>query len=319
LARLLLGVVLAFFIAVQGRAQAPTREVRFLVPFAPGGTADIVGRLLANALPTLVGQRVVVENRTGASGFIAAEAASRAAPDGHTLLLSNLNMLAIAPEIPGMNLAIVPERDLAPIVNVVRVPFILVANPRAPFGTPGELIDYARANPGRLVYASSGAGGGPHLAAELFRAQAGVEMLHVPYRGGTPAVNDIVAGNAHMIFGLLPELLGQFQGGALKPVAMLSRNPHPMAPGVPLMRDTLPDYDIDYWYSVSGPATMPAPVAQYWNRAINAALATPELRTRLETQALEPIGGSIDGFRATIAADRTKWGVVVRAAGIRVE
>lgn len=317
--RFFLSASLLLAIGSSAWAQAPTREVRLLVPFSAGGTADIVGRLLANALSPIVGQRVVVENRTGASGFIAAEATARAAPDGNTLLVSSLNMLAVAPEMPGMHLTIDPDRDLTPIANVVRVPFILVANPRAPFNSMQELIAYARVNPGRLVYASSGAAGGPHLAAELFKAQAGVDLLHVPYRGGAPAVNDIVAGNAHMIFGLLPELLGQLQAGTLKPIAMLSRNPNPLAPNVPQIQSVLPDYDNDYWYSISGPAGMSPDLVSYWNRAINAALRSPDMQAQLQRQALEPIGGSVDEFRATITADRMKWGGVVRAAGIRAD
>jgi tripartite-type tricarboxylate transporter receptor subunit TctC len=300
-------------------AQAPAGPVKLIVPFAAGGTADIVGRLLANALTPIVGQPVVVDNRSGASGFIAAQATAAAKPDGQTLLISFLNMHSISAQVPGMNLPINPDKDLTPIVNVVRVPFILVANPKAPFNTPQELISYARSHPGKLSFASSGPAGGPHLAGELFKALAGVSMLHVPYRGGAPAVNDIIAGNADMIFGLLPELAGQIQAKNLKPIAMLSRNPSPLAPNVPLMRSVLPNYDNDYWYAVSGPAGMSPETIAYWNAAINKALQTPDLRQRLERQALEPIGGSVESFRATIKADYDKWGEIVRRASIKAD
>lgn len=317
--RTLVRFALLMSLAASAWAQAPTAPVKLVVPFAPGGTADIVGRSLANALAPIVGQPVVVENRSGASGFIAAQAVARSAPDGQTLLVSFLNMHAISSQVPGMNLPIDPDRDLTPIVNVVRVPFILVANPKAPFNTPSELISYAKANPGKLTFASSGPAGGPHLAGELFKAQAGVDILHVPYRGGAPAVADIIAGNTSMIFGLLPELLGQIQAGLLKPIAMLSANPHPLVPKVPLMRSVLPEYNNDYWYAVSGPAGMPKDKVDYWNQAINQALSTSELKQRLEQLALEPIGGTVESFQATIKADYTKWGAIVRSADIRAE
>ncbi|GAA4321200.1 tripartite tricarboxylate transporter substrate binding protein [Pigmentiphaga soli] len=300
-------------------AQAPTAPVRLIIPFAPGGTADILGRLLANSLTPIVGQQVIVENRSGASGFIAAQATAAAKPDGQTLMMSFLNLHAVSKQVPGMNLPIDPDKDLTPIVNVARVPFILVANKNAPFNTVQELIAYARANPDKLSFASSGSAGGPHLAGELFKAQAGVSILHVPYRGGAPAVNDIIAGNTTMIFGLLPELIGQIQAKNLKPIAMLSQNPNPLVPNVPLIRSVLPNYDNDYWYAISGPAGMAPATVAYWNEAVNKALQTPELRQRLERQALEPIGGSVESFRATIKSDYDKWGDIVRRAHITAE
>jgi len=317
--RPLLRFLLLAALAGPAWGHAPAGPVKLVVPFAPGGTADIIGRSLAQALTPLVGQTVVVENRSGASGFIAAQSVARAEPDGQTLLVSFLNLHAVSSQVPGMKLPIDPDKDLTPIANVVRVPFILVANPKAPFDTPQELIAYAEAHPGKLSFASSGSAGGPHLAGELFKAQAGVDILHVPYRGGAPAVNDILAGNTTMIFGLLPELLGQLKAGMLKPIAMLSAHPHPMMPNVPLMRDVLPAYDNDYWYGISGPAGMSPDKIAYWNKTINEALQSPDMKQRLDRQALEPIGGTVESFRATIKADHAKWGQVVRSANIRAE
>lgn len=315
----LLGLFLVLGFSCLSQAQAPKAPVKLIVPFAAGGTADIVARILANGLTPIVGQPVVVDNRSGASGFIAAQIVAKSAPDGQTLLVSFLNMLAISSQVPGMNLPIDPNKDLAPIANVVRVPFVLVAHPKAPFQTPKELIDYAKAHPGKLSFASSGAAGGPHLAGELFKVLANVDILHVPYRGGAPAVADIAAGNVDMIFGLLPELLGQIQAKNVKPVALLSNTPHPLAPDLALMRTVLPGYDNDYWYAISGPAGMSKEMLTYWNAAINKALQTPEVRRSLEKQALEPIGGTIDSFKATIKTDQHKWGEIVRKANIRAD
>ena len=208
------------FAAIPARAQEfPSREVRLICPFSPGGTCDLLTRMLAEYLQPILGVPVVVENRTGASGMIGADLVAKSPPDGHAAVLATMGIMTILPEMPGVRMPFDPDRDLTPITNVVNVYNILVAAPNAPFDTVAGLIEYARANPGRLSYASAGNGSSQHLAGELFKRLAGVDLLHVPYRGGAPAIIDIVAGRTTMMFGNLPEFMGQIRGGGLRPIA----------------------------------------------------------------------------------------------------
>ena len=305
--------------AFPARAEQVTRDVHFLNGFPPGGTSDLLGRLLANTLNGIVGQKVIVEQRTGASGFIAAEACARAAPDGHTIFLANLGMMAINPQIPGTKLPIDVEKDLTPIINSAGVYNMLVALPHGPFKTIPELIDYAKKNPGKLTYASTGNGTSQHLAGELFKRLAGVDMLHVPYRGGAPAILDIVAGRTNMMFGNMPEFLGQIRGGGLMPIAFGGAKPSPLFPNLPLISAWLPEFKIANWFGIVGPAGLSGDWVAYWNRAFNTAMRDPKLVQLMADNGMEILAGSPEEFKATIAADRKRWGEVIRGAGIRAD
>lgn len=317
--RMLLAGILAAGLAAPAQAAFPEREIRFLCGFPPGGTCDLLSRLLAEHLGPILGQRVIVENRTGASGMIAADYVAKAPPDGHTVVLAIMAMHAVQPVMPGVRMPFDVDRDLTPIATVANVYNILVASPQAPFRTIPELIAHARQNPGKLTYASAGNGTSQHLSGELFKQLAGVDMLHVPYRGGAPAIVDIVAGRTDIMFGNMPEFLGQIRGGGLRPIAFGAPRASPLFPDLPLIKDTVPGFEIRNWFGVAGPGGMPAEIIAKWNEALRTVADQKSFQDRMAESGMEIIVGSPEEFRATIAADRARWAEVIRTAGIRAD
>ena len=305
--------------AFSAGAQQLKSDVRFLNGFPPGGTSDLLGRLLAEAIGPIVGQKVIVEQRTGASGFIAAEACARSAPDGHTIFLAPMGVMSVAPVMPGQKLMIDVDKDLTPISNLAGVYNILVAGQSAPFKTVAELVDYAKKNPGKLTYASSGNGTSQHLSGELFKKLAGVDILHVPYRGGAPAILDMVGGRTTMMFGNMPEFLGQIRGGGLRAVAFGAARPSPLFPALPVISATLPEFKISNWFGVVGPAGQSAEWTAFWNRAITTVARQPKFNQLLTDNGMELLAGTPEEFKATIIADRKKWAEVIQAARIRAD
>jgi tripartite-type tricarboxylate transporter receptor subunit TctC len=300
-------------------AQEVTRDVHLIVPFAPGGSVDIVGRVLAEALPPLIGGRnVVVENRTGAGGFIGLQAVANAVPDGHTLAVGSGTALSVAPVLPGLTMPIHPDRDLTPIVNMVQVPMVLVVHPASPFHTLADIIARAKEAPGRITAGTAGPGTSPHLLAARMANEAGIRLEYVPYRGGTPALLDLMAGRIDLYFSLLPESLPHIERGALRPIAAATRTRHPRLPDVPLMADTLPGYSGSSWYGLVGPARLPPAWIAFWEQRINQALAKPEVRARFTQLVFDLANGTTAQFRAEIAEERRIWGAVIQAAGIRI-
>ena len=300
-------------------AQQLKSDVRFLNGFPPGGTSDLLGRLMAEAIGPVVGQKVIVEQRTGASGFIAAEACARSAPDGHTLFLAPMGVMSVAPVMPGQKLTIDVDKDLTPISNLAGVYNMLVVGQPASFKTVAEVIDFAKKNPGKLTYASSGNGTSQHLSGELFKKLAGVDILHVPYRGGAPAILDMVGGRTTMMFGNMPEFLGQIRGGGLRAVAFGAVRPSPLFPDLPLVSATLPEFKISNWFGVVGPAGQSAEWTAFWNRAIMTVARQPKFIQLMTDNGMEILAGSPEEFKATIAADRKKWADVIQSAKIRVD
>lgn len=303
--------------ATSAGAQQLKSDVHFLNGFPPGGTSDLLGRLMAEAVGPVVGQKVLVEQRTGASGFIAAEATARAAPDGHTIFLAPMGVMTVAPVMPGQKLPIDVDRDLTPISNLAGVYNILVVTSSGQFKTVAEIIDYAKKNPGKLSYASAGNGTSQHLSGELFKRLAGVDMLHVPYRGGAPAIIDIVGGRTNMMFGNMPEFLGQIRGGGLRPIAFGAAKQSPLFPDLPLVSATLPDFKIGNWFGIVGPAGMSPEWVGFWNRAIGNVARQPKFRQLMIDNGMEILAGTPEEFKATIASDRKKWSEVIQGAGIR--
>jgi tripartite-type tricarboxylate transporter receptor subunit TctC len=302
------------------RAQTLKQEVRFLNGFPPGGTSDLLGRLLAQALEPVVGQKVIVEQKTGASGFIAAEACARAPADGHTIFLAPMAVLSIAPVMPGQKLPIDVDKELTPIGNVAGVYNMLVAKKdNGKFTNVPELIAYAKANPGKLSYASAGNGTSQHLSAELFKKLAAVDILHVPYRGGAPAVLDIIAGRCDMMFGNMPEFLGQIRGGGLMPVAFGGYKPSPLFPDLPLIGTTLPEYRITNWFSMVAPGGLSPELTAYWSKALGTATSNPTFQQRMVENGMEILYGPQEEFKKTIAADRKRWADVIASAGIKAD
>ena len=317
--RTLAGTLLLALAAVPSHAQQLKGDVRFYNGFPPGGTSDLLGRMLADALAPIVGQKVIVENRTGASGFIAAEATARAAPDGHTIFLAPMGLMAISPQMPGQKLPIDVDKELVPIVNVGGVYNVLVANPNGPFKTIPELIAYAKKNPGKLTYASSGNGTSQHLSAELFKKLTSTFILHIPYRGGAPAIIDIVAGRTDMMFGNMPEFLGQIRGGGLRAVAFGAPKASPVLPDVPLISTTVPEFKITNWFGVVGGSGLSAEWVSFWNKAVATVAKQPAFVQRMTENGMDIMVGSPEEFKATIAADKKRWGEVIKSAGIRAD
>lgn len=297
----------------------PDRDIRLLIGFAPGGTGDLLTRLIADAVGPVLGQKVVVENRAGASGMLAADVVAKAAPDGHTVFVMPMALGSVLPVMPGVRMPFDPDRDLTPLANVAGVYNLLVVAPQSPIRSIPELIAQAKANPGKLSYASTGNGSSQHLAGELFKKLAGVDLLHVPYRGGSVAIIDIAAGRTDMMFGNMPEFLGQIRDGGLRAVAFGAARPSPLFPDLPTVSATLPDFVINNWFGVAGPGNLPAPIVARWNAALREAVATPAFRERMTANGMESLIGSPEEFRATIAADRAKWAEVIRGAGIRAD
>jgi tripartite-type tricarboxylate transporter receptor subunit TctC len=231
--------------------------------------------------------------------------------------MATMGMLTVVPEMPGMNLPIVVERDLTPLADLVGIYTVLVANPNAPFRDVPGLIAHARANPGAIAYGSAGVGSSPHLAAELLARTARVEFTHVPYRGGAPAMTDLVAGRVQFMIGNMPEFLGQIRAGALRAIAFGGNRAAPELPDVPLIKQWLPDYEVSNWFSFCGPGGMAPEIQAAWNAALLAGLRNPEIRGRLVEAGMEILGGTVPEFQTRIAGDRQRWGAVIRSAGIR--
>jgi tripartite-type tricarboxylate transporter receptor subunit TctC len=295
----------------------PTRPVRLIVGLPAGGTPDIYARLIAERLSERLSQPFVVENRPGASGNIATEMVVRAAPDGYTLLM------VIAPNV--INATLYPDlkynfiRDTTPIASIGGSPFVMVVNPAFPAKSVPEFIAYAKANPGKLNVASTGNGNLTHMAAELFKMMAHVDMLHVPYRGETAAQADLLTNRVQVMFDPVPSSLGYVRSGKLRALAVTSAAPMDLLPGVPTMRQFLPDYEVTGITGISAPQNMAGEIVQKLNEAINAVLAEPQMKARFaELGSVEVIGSPAD-FGKVIAAETEKWAKVIKFAGIKAE
>jgi tripartite-type tricarboxylate transporter receptor subunit TctC len=314
----LLCLMLAWCLPSPAPAQAPGRDVRLIVPYAPGGTVDTLARLLAEALgPALKGGAVVVENRSGAGTFIGMQAVAAAAPDGQTLGIASNTTLATSPILPGANPPLDTDRRLLPVVNLIRVPVVLVGPPQAPYTNLAELIAYARANPGVLNIGQSGTGSLTQMLAIRLMHEAGIRLEQIQYRGGTPALLDILAGNSQLYFSLLTESIGYIRDGRLRPLGFASAAPNPALPAVPLLKESLPGFEGDVAYGLVAPAETPLDIINKWNKSLNAAMDRPAFRRRLEALHMLPANGSAADYRAEILADRESWGRVIRATGMR--
>ncbi|MBX9700525.1 MAG: tripartite tricarboxylate transporter substrate binding protein [Acetobacteraceae bacterium] len=305
-------------LAPPARAQTVTQNVRLIVPFAPGGTVDLLARLLAEAMtPRLGGRAVVVENRSGAGTFIAMQAIAQAPADGHTLLIASNTVLATAPIIPGPPMPVDPDRALRAVANLISVPIVLVGNPAAPYRNLAELIAFGRANPGRLNIGHAGIGGLTHLLAERLAREAGIGMVQVQYRGGTPALMDVMTGTADLYFSLLGESLAHIREGKLRALATAAPAPLAALPNVPLMRATLPGFVSDVRYGiVVATGTAPEWVA-FWNRALGEAMQGAILRERMAQLHWDDVFGTPEAYRDDVLALRRTWQPVIEAAGIR--
>lgn len=294
----------------------PVREIRFLNPFAPGGTSDLLGRILAEQLTRQVGQNVVVENKTGAGGIVATQELARSAPDGHTMLLASMGILTITPQMQAVPYDV--RKDLIPVANVASVYNILVTGPRSQIRSWQDLARIGRERPRDLSCATVGAGSSQQLSCVLFSALTGAQLTQVPYRGGAPAILDIASGRVDVMFGNMPEFLGQIRDGGLRAVAYGAQSASPLMPDLPVIsKDGLPGFVIPSWFGVVLPGGTPQPIVDRWNTELNRALAAPEVQRRFTENGLERIGGSRDDFQGHIEAARTRWGAIIREHNIR--
>jgi tripartite-type tricarboxylate transporter receptor subunit TctC len=305
--------------ALQAQSSFPSRPIKLVVGFAPAGAADFVSRTLGEPLSRALGQPIVIDNRPGAGSSIAAEYVAKSAPDGYTLLIASPSSILVNPLL--MKLGYDAKRDLMPVTKVTSSPLVVAVNPSVGATTLRELIEAAKRQPGKLNFASSGNGAAPHLAAVLFMKLAGVEMVHVPYKGGGPAVQSVLAGDTQLSFATPPSVLPLVQAGRLRALAVTSRNRTPLVPGVPGMEEAgLPDYEISFWYGFFLPAGTPREIVQKLHQETSKALALPEVGKGLAREGTEVSGSkSPEEFAAFIAEDAKLWTRLVRDSGVKAD
>jgi tripartite-type tricarboxylate transporter receptor subunit TctC len=295
----------------------PERPVRLVVGFPPGGAADILGRTAAQQLSERIGQQVVVDNRGGAGGLIATEIAVKANPDGYTLLFSSIPHV-INPHLY-KKVAYDAIRDFTPVVQFVAVPLMMASGPSLPAKSVKELIDYAKANPGKINYGSAGSGSSSHLAVELFKSMAGIRMEHIPYKGTGPLITDMLGGQIGVTIASAVPLAPQVRSGKLRGLAVTGPKRSAAFPELPAIAETVKGYEVVNWFGIFAPAGTPAEVVRRINTELNAALKNPELVKRLNAQGADAVGGSADGFARVVKADFAKWAKVVKDSGAKVE
>jgi tripartite-type tricarboxylate transporter receptor subunit TctC len=297
----------------------PSKPVRIIVPFAAGGVADLLPRIVGEKLTQKWGQPVVVENKVGAAGNIGMAEGARAAPDGYTLLLAPAGNLTVNPKL-FPNLPFDTYRDLTPVTLLAQSPNVLVVHPSVPAKSFQELIAYAKANPGKLNFASPGEGSGAHLAGELLKIEAGIDATHVPYKGIAPAVNDLLGGQVQMMFAGISTVLQHVKAGKLVALAIASPKRNPQLPDVPTVSESgLPGFDVTSWYGIVVRAGTPPAIVQKVQRDMTEALQSAEVQSRLAALGLEPVGDTPSEFDALIKAETKKWGAIVEKAGIKAQ
>ncbi len=311
----ILGVV--FAVNTFGQDAWPTRAVRMILPFPPGGGTDILGRLIAERLSASIGQPVVTENRGGAGGNVGAEAAARSAPDGYTIVLVAPS-LAISPTLYS-KINYDPVKDFAPVSLVATVPNVMITQPSLP-GQLQEFIAFAKAKPGALNFGSGGAGTSNHLAGELFNIVTGAKLVHVPYKGVNLAMQDVLAGNVHLVFIGIPAAAPHVKAGKLRALAVVAPQRSSALPDVPTVAEAgLKDFEVTTWYGVLAPAGTPPPVVRRLNAELVKIMHAPEMKEKLTATGTEPLTSTPEEFAAYIKREIAKWGDVVRKAGVKAD
>jgi tripartite-type tricarboxylate transporter receptor subunit TctC len=295
----------------------PSRSVRIIAGFAAGGGVDITARLVGQWLTDRLGQPFVIENRTGADGNIATELVASASADGYTLLLATLPNAVNATLYPHLKFNFL--RDIAPVAGVIRVPMVVLVHPSLAVKSIPELIAYAKANPGRINMASAGKGSAPHMAGELFNAMAQTNMVHVPYRGQSQALTDLLGGQVQILFAAAPGTADYIRTGQLRALAVTSASQAEVLKDLPLVATSLPGYEASQWYGIAAPAKTPPDVIARLNKEINAAFADATMQARFAAIAGEPMSGAPADFGKLIAAETEKWAKVVTSAGVKAE
>jgi tripartite-type tricarboxylate transporter receptor subunit TctC len=316
---LLLSVLFAAPALAQGLAQGyPERPIRMIVPYPAGGSTDILARAILQPLTEILGKPVIIDNKSGAGGIIGTTEAARATPDGYTIVFGNLGPNALNASLY-KKLAYDPIRDFVPISKVVDVPFLLVTAPSTGISSVTDLIARGKKDPNALTYASVGQGSASHVTAELFRRQAGIEMQHVPYRGGAPATNDTLAGQVSVYFITPLEGMGQVQAGTLKSLGISTAARSPLFPDMPAINEALPGFQVVVWFGILAPAGTPPEIVAKLNDAITRAIATPSVQDSLKKLGVEPKSSTPEAFAETIRTDLDKWSKVVKEANITLD
>jgi tripartite-type tricarboxylate transporter receptor subunit TctC len=299
-------------------APYPNRPVQIIVPFTPGTGMDILARTVGQKLSERWGQPVLVDNRPGASGNIGTDMVVKAAPDGYTLLIT-ANTLVMTVSLY-RNVPYDPIRDLAPVEEMATGTMAVTLNPAVPARTLKELVAYAKANPGKLAYGSPGVGTPQHLATELFKSTAGIDLLHVPYKGSAGAITGLLSGDVAVMFNALHAVLPQVKAGKISAIAVGGPKRSPVAPDIPTVAESgYPDFDVDFWYGLLAPAATPREIIAKLNQDITQILNMPEMRETLSSQGLQPVTGTPEQFGALIKDDLARWANVIKAAGITAE
>ena len=314
-----LGALFACIATVASAQSYPNRTIRLVVPFPAAGTTDILARAAAQKLTEAFGQSVVVDNRPGAAGNIGSDLVAKSAPDGYTLLMGTVGTHAINPSLYS-KMPYDHVKDFVPVVLVAGVPNVLVVNPALPVNSVADLIKLAKDKPGQINFASSGSGTSIHLSGELFKTMAGVDITHVPYKGSSPALIDLIGGQVQIMFDNLPSALPQIKAGKLRAIAVTSLKRAPVLPDVPTISESgLPGFEASSWFGVLAPAGTPAPIVARINAEVNKWLQSAEAREKLLSQGAEAAGGSPEQFANHIRAESEKWAKVVKASGAKVD
>jgi tripartite-type tricarboxylate transporter receptor subunit TctC len=295
----------------------PTRPVRWVVGYPPGGPQDIVARLVGQFLSERFGQQFIIENRSGAGGNIGAEAVINAAPDGYTMLLVGSPNAINATLYEKLNFVFL--RDIVPVASIGRVPLVMEVHPSVPVKTVAEFIAYAKANPGKINYASAGNGTPQHVSAELFKIMTGVSMLHVPYRGAAPAVTDMISGHVQVMFDPMPTAIEQIKAGRLRALAVTTTKRSDALPDLPTVSEFLPGFAADTWYGAGVPRNTPVEIVDALNMGINAVLGEAKVKARLADLGATVLVGTPADFGRMLADETEKWGRVVKASGAKPE
>jgi len=299
-------------------AQAyPSRPVRIIVGFAPGGATDIMARLMGQSLSERLRQPFVIENKPGAATNIATEAVVNAAPDGYTLLMVTSVNAINASVYEKLNFNLI--RDVVPIASIHREPFVMEANPSVPVKTVAEFIAYAKANPGKLTMASAGIGSGNHISGELFKMMTGVNLVHVPYRGGGPALVDLISGQVQVLFATMSSSIEYVRAGKLRALAVTTATRSSVLPDIPTVAEFVPGYESSFWTGVGAPKNTPAEIVDKLNKEMNATLADPKFKARLADLGGTALSGSPLDFGKFVADETEKWAKVVKFAGVKAD
>lgn len=318
-AAMIAGVAASAHAQTENAASYPARRVTVVVPFPPGGGSDVGARLIAQKLSLKWGQPVVVENKGGAAGILGAEVVAKSKPDGYTLLVGNVGTQSINPTLY-KKMPYDPNTAFAPVGMIAELPLVLLVNPELPFRSVSDLVAKAKAEPGKISYASSGSGGAPHLAAEIFRQFSGTQLLHIPYKGGGPAVSDLIAGHVNMLFTTVLESIGHIKSGKLRGLAVSSATRSPALPELPTVAESgFPGFDTGSWIGILAPADTPAAIVDKISVDLREILTQPDTRQTLISQGATPLGMTPEAFKVRIESDRQRYSRIIQDNGIRVD